>query len=579
MSMNAIDLEVIYQSTLQIARELTLNMLRTGYSTIIKESQDFTFAIFDGHGRMVAQGIPQPLHIGPLTAQVREIHNAFRGRIEPGDAFIVNHPYRACQNHATDVTIVSPIFDGGRIVAYIGNIAHKPDFGGKVPGTNSGDATELFQEGLLIPPMKILRRGVMNHELEQVICANTRTPEVTFGDIKAQVNTNTYGLAKFAELFGKYGTDKVLACWRRWMEICETELRKEIALVPDGSFGPETDYLDDDGVELTKPHRISASLEKRGETLHFILDSDVQARGPVNLRPCVSRNFIECLVKMIFIPHLPVNDGLSRPVKVSYPPEGSLLNPRYPAPVNMYVRPSQVTTSVVLRVLAHALPGRVPAPGSAAGGSLSSSGRHPLTGRWYSQYEILNGGTGARPDGDGVSAMDELVVNVMNTPVEAVESEFPVRVERYELATDSGGPGTFRGGLGVHRQWRVIGEESIVNLRTDRFKFSSPGVFGAKPAHASAAVLNPGGADERALTSKVAGLRLKQGDVFSFSLGGGGGWGDPFAREPERVRQDVVRGYVSPQAARDDYGVVIDPQTLVVDAAASERLRASKARP
>ena len=216
--------------------------------------------------------------------------------------------------------------------------------------------------------------------------------------------------------------------------------------------------------------------------LHFILDSDAQARGPINLRPCVSRNFIQCLVKMVFIPRLPVNDGLSRPVQVSYPPEGSLLNPRFPAPVNMYVRPSQVTTSVAIRALARAVPGRVPAPGSAAGGSISSAGRHPQSGRWYSQYEILSGGTGARPNADGVSAMDELVVNVMNTPVEAVETEFPVRVERYELAQDSGGPGTFRGGLGVRRQWRILGDESVINLRTDRFKFSSPGIFGAKPA-------------------------------------------------------------------------------------------------
>ena len=177
--------------------------------------------------------------------------------------------------------------------------------------------------------------------------------------------------------------------------------------------------------------------------LHFLLDSDAQARGPINLRPCVSRNFIECLVKMIFIPALPVNDGLSRPVRVSYPPEGSLLNPRFPAPVNMYVRPSQVTTSVIMRVLAQAVPGRVPAPGSAAGGSLSSAGRHPKSGRWYSQYEILNGGTGTIPDGDGVSAMDELVVNVMNTPVEAIETEFPVRVERYELAANWAGRGPF----------------------------------------------------------------------------------------------------------------------------------------
>jgi N-methylhydantoinase B len=571
--LNAIDLEVIYQSTLQIARELTVNMLRTGYSTIIKESQDFTFAIFDGEGRMVAQGIPQPLHIGPLAAQVGEIRRRFAGAIDPDDAFIVNHPYQACQNHATDVTVISPVFDGERLVAFIGNIAHKPDLGGKVPGTNSGDATDLFQEGFLIPPLKILRRGALNTDVEALICANTRTPEVTWGDVKAQIHTNIYGLNKFRELFAKHGVDMVLACWQRWMELCESELRQAINAVPDGIYGPETDYLDDDGVDLDKPHRISASLEVKSDTLHFILDSDAQARGPINLRPCVSRNFIECLVKMIFVPRLPVNDGLSRPVRVSYPPEGSLLNPRFPAPVNMYVRPSQVTTSVLLRVLARALPGRVPAPGSAAGGSLSSAGRHPASGRWYSQYEILNGGTGARPDSDGVSAMDELVVNVMNTPVEAIETEFPVRVECYELATDSGGPGAFRGGLGVRRQWRILADESIVNLRMDRFKFSSPGIFAAKPARASKAVLNPDSPVERPLTSKVAGLRLRQGDLLSVEFAGGGGWGSPYERDTERVRGDVVRNYVSPARAREDYGVVLTSE-LAVDAEATARMRA-----
>src|SRR5947209_13084826 len=279
--LNAIDLEVIYQSTLQIARELTLNMLRTGYSTIIKESQDFTFAIFDAQGRMVAQGIPQPLHIGPLNAQVHEIRRRFRDDTEPGDAFIVNHPYQACQNHATAVTVISPVFVRGRIAAYIGNIAHKPDLGGKIPGTNSGDATDLFQEGLLIPPTKILKRGELNTDVEALICANTRTPEVTWGDIKAQVNTNTYGLSKFSELFRKHGMENVLACWERWMELCETALRAEIAKLPGGRHGPQTDWIDDDGVELGKPHRISASLEIRGDTLQFILDSDEQARGPI----------------------------------------------------------------------------------------------------------------------------------------------------------------------------------------------------------------------------------------------------------------------------------------------------------
>jgi N-methylhydantoinase B len=572
--MDAIDLEVIYQATLQIARELTLNMLRTGYSTIIKESQDFTFAICDGEGRMVAQGVPQPLHIGPLAAQVGEVRRVFAGRIEEGDAFIVNHPYRACQNHATDVTVISPLFDGGRIAGFIGNIAHKPDLGGKVPGTNSGDATDLFQEGLLIPPLKLMRRGALNEDLREMICANTRTPETTWGDIGAQLNTNRYGERKFAELFAKYGTDTVLACWTEWMAICERELRREIAAIPDGRWGPETDWLDDDGVDRDRPHRISVTLEKTGDTLHFILDSDAQARGPINLRPCVSRNFIECCVKMVFGPDLPVNDGLSRVVRVTYPPEGSLLNPRFPAPVNMYVRPSQITTSLVVRALAGAVPGRVPAPGSAGGGSISTAGRNPRTGRWYSHYEINNGGSGARPDGDGVSAMDELVVNVMNTPVEAVETEFPVRVERYALVPDSAGPGRFRGGLGTRRDWRILAEESIMNIRSDRFKFSSPGVHGAKPARPSRARLNPDTQTERALASKEAGLRLKRGDLLSWELAGGGGWGDPWTRDPQRVRADVIAGYVSLEAARREYGVMLTLPDFAIDAEETRRLRA-----
>jgi N-methylhydantoinase B len=221
------------------------------------------------------------------------------------------------------------------------------------------------------------------------------------------------------------------------------------------------------------------------------------------------------------------------------------------------------------------VPGRVPAPGSAAGGSLSSAGRDPKSGRWYSQYEILNGGTGARPDGDGVSAMDELVVNVMNTPVEAIETEFPVRVERYELVEDSGGAGTYRGGLGVRRQWRMLADEAIVNLRMDRFKFSSGGIFGAKPARASKAVLNPGTAAERALTSKIAGLRLERGDLLSVEFAGGGGWGMPYRRDPQRVRDDVARGYVSAAGAQEDYGVVLTPE-LVVDGQATEALRRQK---
>jgi N-methylhydantoinase B len=578
--LNAIDMEVIYQSTQQIARELTVNMLRTGYSTIIKESQDFTFAVFDPRARLVAQGIPQPAHIGPISAQVREVRRVYSGKLDPGDAVIVNHPYRACQNHATDVTVISPIFVGNRLAGYIGNTAHKPDFGGMVPGTNSPAATELFQEGLLLPPVKLFVRGELNADVYEIICANTRTPEVTWGDINAQAQTNVYGVQKYSELFAKHGLDNVLSCWSQWMDICERELGREIAKLPPGVYGPETDQLDDDGIDRDKPLRISCSLEVKGGQLNFILDSDPQARGPLNLRPCVSRTFIECWVKMAFGPGLPVNDGMSRVVNITYPPEGALINPRYPAPVNMYVRASQMVASLCCRVLGRVAPDRIPAPGSAASGGLTGSGHNPKAGRWTSFHEIYNGGGGARPHEDGVSAQDDLVINVMNTPVEGIETEFPIRIEKYELMRDSAGAGKFRGGLGALRQWRVLSDEMIFNLRADRFKFASPGALGAKPARPGGASLNPGTPDERPLDSKTAALRLRKGDVLSWHLAGGGGWGNPRDRDPERVRQDVIRGYVSIESAERDYGVALHPATLNIDAARTAALRGSApARP
>ena len=574
--MNAIDLEIIYQSTQQIARELTVNMLRTGYSNTIKESQDFTFCVFDPQARLVAQGIPQPLHIGPITAQVREVHRVFGSRLGPGDAIIVNHPYRACQNHATDVTIVSPVFFEGKLSGYIGNTAHKPDFGGMVPGTNSPAATELFQEGLLLPPVRLFIAGKLNEDVYEIICANTRTPEVTWGDVNAQAQTNVYGVQKFNELFRKHGVGNVLECWSRWMDICETELRKQIAKLPEGIYGPEIDFLDDDGIDREKRLQISCSLEVKDSTLHFILGSDPQARGPLNLRPCVSRTIIECWVKMAFGQNVPVNDGMARVVKITLPPEGSLLNPKFPAPVNMYTRPSVVVSSVCCRVLGLVAPELMPAPASGASGGLTGSGLNPRSGRWSSFHEIYNGGGGGRPHEDGVSAQDDLAINVLNTPVESMETEFPVRIERYALIPDSAGPGKFRGGLGAVRDWRVIADEMVFNLRTDRFKHSQTGVFGARPAQPSTAVLNPGTPEERPMFSKVAGMRLKKDEVISWRLAGGGGWGDSFERDPERVRQDVAQGYVSREAAERDYGVVLSADTLAVDASKTAAKRANK---
>lgn len=577
--MDPVRMEVIYRATQQIARELALNMLRTGYSSIIKESQDFTFSIFDRDGRMVAQGYPQPLHMGSISAQVQEVLRLYGDAMIPGDAFIVNHPYRACQNHATDVTVIAPVFFDGERIALIGNTAHKPDFGGKVPGTNAPDATDVIQEGLLLPPMRLYNGGRLNEEIRTIVMANTRTPEVTWGDIEAQAKTNFYGLKKLAELLSACGKDEVAACWRGWMDIAEAELRQQIRGIPDGTYGPCEDWLDDDGIDLDRPYRIAATLRVQGDELYFDLEAADQARGPINVRPCVMRSFIACIVMAILCPELPVNEGLCRPVHVNFPPEGTLLNPRYPAPVNMYVRPGQITTSVIQMALAAALPERVPAPDSGAGGSVSISGFDHRRSRWFSLYEIYCGGAGARPNQDGPSAVNSIVVNVMNTPVESVETEFPIRINRYELFEGSGGAGRLRGGHGMRRDWEILAEEAFVNLRSDRFKYSAPGLDGALRAMPSSAFLNPGTEKEKRILSKVTALKLGRGDVFRIQYGGGGGRGSPLDRDPASVLDDVRNGGLSPEAAREVYGVVLRGSPAVVDREETRRLRESLSKP
>ena len=571
--MDPIKMEVVYRATIQIAKELSLNMLRTGYSSVIKESQDFTFSILDGRGRMVAQGVPQPLHIGGISAQTREVLRKFKDRMAPGDAYVLNHPYQACQNHATDVTIVSPVFFRGELAAMVGNTAHKPDLGGKVPGTNSPDATDLMQEGLLLPALRLYRDEQVNEDIKEIIWANTRTPEVTWGDIQAQAQTNFYGIRKLTELFEGYGKDEVLGCWERWMAICEQELRKEIQKIPDGVYGPHEDFLDDDGIELDREYRIGAKMTVKGDELFLDLEASAQARGPINLRPCVAKYLLDSFISAALCPDLPLNQGISRPIHISFPPEGTILNPRYPAAVNMYVRPSQILNSVVGMVLADAVPERVGAPDSGAGGSCSFSGRDDRDGRWFSLYDICRGGAGARPRADGVSVLDSFVVNVMNTPVEMVEAEFPIRIRRYQLHEGSGGAGRYRGGMGIRRDWEMLGEEATVNLRSDRFLHSAPGIDCGGPARPSSAALNPDTPNAKPQRSKVSKLLLRKGDVFSVQYGGGGGRGRPHERPVEEVLEDVWNGYISKETARKIYGVALNGWPPKVDEAETRRLR------
>ncbi len=575
--MDPVTLEVVYNSTAQVAHELTIKMMRTGYSTIIKESGDVTFAICDRAGRLVAQHMVDPIHLGVIPAQVGEIIRTFGGRIEPDDAFILNSPYRACQNHMSDTTLVSPVFYRGEIVAYVANTAHKPDTGGKVPGTNAGDATDLFQEGLVIPPVKLYRRGELNEDVYEFIVANTRTPVTTWGDTQAQALTNIHGAHRLVELLERFGAATVLEAWAEWAAICAREMRARIAGLPEGRVGPITDYMDDDGIDLDRPLAITAALEKRGEELVFTFDSAPQARGPLNVRPCITRAATEYVCKAVLAPGLPNNHGVGEPITIHFPPEGHLLNPRYPAPVNMYASTVHRVSPLVMWLMAQLAPDRAMAPSAGANIAISLNGVDPRSGRRYSQYEILHGGYGARPTRDGIGGMAQDGSNVLNTPVEAVESEFPVRVERYALRPDSGGAGRWRGGLGIRREWRVLADEVTMNLRGDRVKFASPGVYGGRSGQPGSASLNPDTPGARPLHVKATSVRLAAGDVVRLDLAGAAGWGPPAERDPALVARDVRAGYVSPAAAREVYGVDVDTQTWAATPAPGRRDAAASA--
>ena len=285
------------------------------------------------------------------------------------------------------------------------------------------------------------------------------------------------------------------------------------------------------------------------------------------------RAVAEYCVQAAIGPDLPKNQGCSAPIRITLPAPGHLLNPEFPAPVNMYATTCHRLAPVIMSVLAQALPDRVAAPQSSSGGAVSFNGREPASRRPYSHYEILWGGYGARPTKDGVSGSAADISNVMSTPVEALENEFPVRMQCFEVNPDSAGAGKYRGGLGIRRSWQVLNDDVTLNLRLDRFKFSSPGLFGARPSAPARCTLHPGDGDPRPLRSKEANIRLARGDTLLLELGGGGGWGDPLTREPERVLDDVRNGYVSPEAAREVYGVVIDTDAMTVDPEATERQR------
>jgi N-methylhydantoinase B len=573
--LDPVTLEIIRGSLASTIRDMELLMERCAMSPFIKEKKDYFVGLFDTSGRIVAchisgsgPGMLEPiLRTYPLET------------MRPGDVYWFNDPYisdGAVQHHQ-DMVFTVPVFHEGRIVAFATTFGHYQDIGGLRAGSISPHATEIYHEGVLVPPVRIVREGQLNEEAYRIFLRNSRLPDLVEGDTRAMMASCRLAEARLAELCGRYGADTVLAAFDEC--IAQTAVRARelfLGLVPAGEWSFH-DFLDSDGSLESRPYRVELTLSRRGD--HVRLDgsrSDDQARGPINFttNPGLLRIAFGRYLQALDA-DLEVNDGLLRNLDEWIAREGSLLKPRFPAPLGMRANTRFRVMSCIFGSLAQANGGRVPA-GSPVYvlyyfRAWDEARRRPIL-----CIEGLGVGLGARPFADGVDVIYYIAQE--NYPVEYVERDFPLRIERYAARPDSGGPGLHRGGTGAIRDVRVFAEQADLATRMENTLVAPYGVAGGRAGRTGRITLNPGTANERVLPALGDGITLARGDLLRFETCGGGGWGDPLARDPERVRQDVARGFVTGRGALEDYGVVLDPTTLDVDKTATDEERRRRIR-
>jgi N-methylhydantoinase B len=501
--------------------------------------------------------------------------------LEPGDAIILNDPYKS-GTHLPDVTLVSPIFYQDELVGFAATRAHHLDIGGTVPGSFYAHATENYQEGLRIPAVKLSEAGRLSEPIMKMILANVRLPYQMRTDLQSQISANETGARRFQELMDRYGKDTVQDAMEEIMAYSERRVRKIIEEWPDGEY-VGADYADNDGI-IDEPIKVQITLRVSGDSLEVdFTGTSPQAKGPANAVPGYANAGVYMVVQAATDPTIPPNDGVYRPVKI-IAPKGTIVNPVFPAPCTGGNEICHIIENAMFNALSK-IPRGEKAPVIQAGDHGSSNnlfiaGVDPRNGQQYVTYEYPEGGWGGLEGKDGLSAVFSIVGNTWNIPAEVVEIRFPIRIERYELVQDSGGPGKWRGGLGVRRDYRVIDHEAQLSFVGNRCKKPPFGLYGGQPGGPARYVLDPDTPEERlaspVLESKGSMIQLEPETVVSQDSAGGGGYGDPLDRDPERVLKDVVEEYVSLTSAEADYGVVIDPETLALDVEATQKLRARK---
>ena len=573
MNSDSFTLELFKNALFSIADEMAVTICRTTYSGVLRDNMDFSTGFTDANGKLVAQGLTIPLHLGSIPTALDSVLEHFKGDIHPGDVFIMNDPYEGGM-HLPDVFIFKPIFVEGEQLAIAATISHQADIGGRVPGSNASDSTEIFQEGLRIPPIKLYMGGELNETMWRLIEKNVRIPIQVLGDMRAQLSACTIAENQFLELVGRFGLETTRFYMGEVIDHTERLARAAIRKLPDGEFAFE-DWVDDDGIDRDRAIRLLCKITKRDDAIKVDwAGSSEQVKGAINCTLSFTKAVSYAAIRSVLDFDIPCNEGLFRAIDVTAPP-GTVTNMVFPAACAARGLTGFRMGDCVFGALAMMLKDEVGAA-SDGGNTGVSIGGYDKSRRPFIFVDFACGSWGGRPWGDGVQGNSNMFANMASQSVELIESQNPIQILRYELIPDRAGAGKYRGGVPYRRDYLFTEDEAVLQVRSDRRRFRPYGLYGGHAGRPSRNVLNPD-KEARLLDSKLT-MHLRRGDVFRHELPGGGGWGDPLDRDPSNVLSDVRNEYISVDGANRDYGVVIDTSTWIVDLVATQNLRESRRR-
>lgn len=565
-----VQVEILKNALTSIADEMALTILRTAHSSIIKDGADFSTALCSPNGELLVQGLTIPQHLGSIPDALQAVLRHYPDGLAEGDIVIQNNPFDGAM-HLQDIFVFKPVFDPteqGKVLAFACAIAHHTDVGGRVPGSNASDSTEIYQEGIRFPVIKLYDAGVPNQAVFDILAANVRVPDMVLGDLRATLAACHYGEREYLKLVNRYsavGLDNLIVAY---LDYTERLTREEIRRLPQGTFEFE-DFIDDDGI-TDQPICLRVHLTiKDDEIIADYTGSSPQVRGALNATESFTKANTYLALRCVFESDLPNNGGFFRPISV-IAPAGTIFNVRHPGACAARGLTGFRQTDLVIGALAKAVPERVMAAPEGGNTFVTIGGYDPVSGPFVHCDIIFGawGGSAYRPDGD---AMPLIPSNCTNIPVEIIEASYPLRCEQYAFVPDTGGAGRSRGGLSIVRDLRLLRGEATLQVRSDRHTFLPWGLCGGKEGTPSANFVNPD-TQPRPLASKIT-MNIKAGDLYRHRTGGGGGYGSPNERDPADVDRDVRNGKLSREYAEREYAVVFEAGGNGIDEVATAKLR------